>query len=288
MNNVRFTAKEIKILICVCLAQFVSSADNVTTALLIKDIMSFFNVNLSLGQVVTSSYSVVSASLMLVSGLMGYFFSWRSLFRTGLFLCFMGEVSALIFEDFWSFILFSRGLMGTGAALILPSSIALLTKEIQSHNRSMAFSIWGTSVALVVSIYPIILTTIYHLAGWKAGFALLSIIAIIVALLSSWLPYCSPIVSEKRFDYIEAVMSIVVIASILTAIAAAPSFGFFTNKVVQSKESSVVYTFSLPLPALLMITSLSLCLIYLLFKNKTKKKIIFIQFFLERFLSEMF
>jgi len=230
MNQINFKTEELMILLCACLAQFVASADNMSTALLIKEIMAFFDINLSLGQVVTASYSIVSASLMLVSGLLGYYFSWKKVFQAGLTFCVLGEVLVLFVHDVWLFIILSRGVVGLGAALILPSCIALITTQVQRNNRVMTFSIWGTSVALVIAVYPTVLTILNNLSGWRAGFTFLGLVAAFVLLLSMKLPDTPPVRSKKRIDKLGTVYIVFAIGFLLTAMTFAPSLGFFEPK----------------------------------------------------------
>ncbi|TOO51484.1 hypothetical protein, partial [Vibrio parahaemolyticus] len=81
MSRNSWLPHEVYLLLCVCLAQVITSADNITTALSIKEIMSFFDVDLSVGQMIASLYSVICASLMIISGVLGYFFNWKKIFQ---------------------------------------------------------------------------------------------------------------------------------------------------------------------------------------------------------------
>lgn len=271
MNQINFKTEELMILLCACLAQFVASADNMSTALLIKEIMAFFDINLSLGQVVTASYSIVSASLMLVSGLLGYYFSWKKVFQAGLTFCVLGEVLVLFVHDVWLFIILSRGVVGLGAALILPSCIALITTQVQRNNRVMTFSIWGTSVALVIAVYPTVLTILNNLSGWRAGFTFLGLVAAFVLLLSMKLPDTPPVRSKKRIDKLGTVYIVFAIGFLLTAMTFAPSLGFFEPKKDVLILGVNLSRFGIAIPMQLVFLA-SLFFFAFILKNKSNNK----------------
>jgi len=272
INKIKFTRYEVNILLFVCLAQFITSADNVATVLLIKDIMFFFKVDITLGQVITSSYAISSASLMLVSGLLGYFFSWKRIFQVGLLFCIVGEFFALILTDFSLFLMLSRVIFGIGGALILPSCLALLSTQIQPKNRTMAFSIWGTSIALVVAIFPIFLTLLNTILGWRTGFGFLGCLAFLVLCLSSAITQSKPAKCIKQFDVIGTLIIVSIIAFLLIAVSFTPYLGFLTPKRAINFLGFNSTSLGMSVPMLLIVTSLLLAIFYRFWFQHTEKE----------------
>ncbi|NRB81515.1 MAG: MFS transporter [Saccharospirillaceae bacterium] len=272
INKIKFTRYEVNILLLVCLAQFITSADNVATVLLIKDIMFFFKVDITLGQVVTSSYAITSASLMLVSGLLGYFFSWKRIFQVGLLFCIVGEFFALVLTDFSLFLMLSRVIFGIGGALILPSCLALLSTQIQPKNRTMAFSIWGTSIALVVAIFPVILTLLNTILGWRTGFGFLGCLAFLVICLSSTIAQSKPVKCIKQFDIIGTLIIVSIIAFLLIAVSFTPYLGFLAPKRTIEFFGFNSASLGISVPMLLTVTSLLLAIFYRYWFRHTEKE----------------
>ncbi|BAJ01844.1 MFS transporter [Shewanella violacea] len=250
-----FTKAEAKILLCVCLAQFAVSADNITTALLIKDIMMSFQVSIAQGQIVTSSYSVISAPLMIVTGLLGYFFCWKKIFQFGLFLCTAGEFSALFIHDFYPFIGISRLAFGIGAALTLASSVALLTTRIQVKNRMIAFSIWGASVAIISMISPMLLALITS-TDWRRSFLFLGFISLTALILSRNLKNITPDRTEKKIDLVAVSLIVSIVGLFLVSVSLAPSLGFLST----AENHSVLD--NLTIPTMMLITAIILSFVF--------------------------
>ncbi|MCG9707102.1 MFS transporter, partial [Photobacterium damselae] len=219
---------EVYLLLCVCLAQIITSADNITTALSIKEIMLFFDVNLSTGQIITAFYSVICASLMIISGIFGYFLNWKKIFQLGLCFTFLGEVFAITSHHLLSFVGLSRVFFGLGASLILPACVSLLSNIIRKKNRVLAFSIWGTSVAVVIAVFPLLLNALHFYWEWRSGYIILAILSLVVLGLSCKMPEPDFIKLNVKINLSEVISVFVTLMLFLLAIVLIPKFGFIT------------------------------------------------------------
>ncbi|HIF9277955.1 TPA: MFS transporter [Photobacterium damselae] len=265
MNNRKgWLSYEVYLLLCVCLAQIITSADNITTALSIKELMLFFNVNLSTGQIITSFYSVICASLMIVSGIFGYFLNWKKIFQLGLCFTFLGEVFAITSHQLLTFVGLSRVFFGLGASLILPACVSLLSTVIRKNNRVLAFSIWGTSVAVVIAVFPLLLNTIHYYWEWRAGYIVLALLSLIVLALSFKMPEPEFYKSDMKINIGEAILVFVSLMLFLLAIVLVPKFGFF----IPSASIDVKFFDIVSIPLVLFATSITTFLLYLNKRNE--------------------
>jgi len=264
MSKVGLSKQEFRILLCVCLAQFAVAADNITTSLLIKDIMVYFQVSISQGQIITSSYSVISAPIMIVSGVLGYFFCWKKTFQLGLAMCVVGEFSALFIHDFYLFIGFSRLLFGIGAALALAASVALLTTRIEAKNRMFAFSIWATSVAVITLLSPMILVLIASV-DWKMSFLFLALIPSIAWLLSLSIKSATPLETNKKIDPISIILIVSIVGLALVGISLLPSLGLFNSDKASLLDG-------LSWPSMIFIAVLALVIAFFINEKKKSKQ----------------
>ncbi|HIF9512522.1 TPA: MFS transporter [Photobacterium damselae] len=265
MNNRKgWLSYEVYLLLCVCLAQIITSADNITTALSIKEIMLFFDVNLSTGQIITSFYSVICASLMIISGVFGYFINWKKIFQLGLFFTFLGEIFAITSEQLLSFVGLSRIFFGLGASLLLPACVSLLSTIIRKKNRVLAFSIWGTSVAVVIAVFPLLLSVLYYYWEWRSGYIILAILSLVVLGLSFKMPEPDFKKLNIKINVFEIILVFVTLMLFLLGVVLIPKFGFITPSV-----SVGIYIFDyISIPLVLFITSIATFFIYLNIKNK--------------------
>ncbi|HIF9064471.1 TPA: MFS transporter [Photobacterium damselae] len=265
MNNRKgWLSYEVYLLLCVCLAQIITSADNITTALSIKEIMLFFDVNLSTGQIITSFYSVICASLMIISGVFGYFINWKKIFQLGLFFTFLGEIFAITSEQLLSFVGLSRIFFGLGASLLLPACVSLLSTIIRKENRVLAFSIWGTSVAVVIAVFPLLLSVLHYYWEWRSGYIILAILSLVVLGLSFKMPEPDFKKLNIKINVFEIILVFVTLMLFLLGVVLIPKFGFITPSV-----SVGIYIFDyISIPLVLFITSIATFFIYLNIKNK--------------------
>ncbi|HIF9293047.1 TPA: MFS transporter [Photobacterium damselae] len=265
MNNRKgWLSYEVYLLLCVCLAQIITSADNITTALSIKEIMLFFDVNLSTGQIITAFYSVICASLMIISGIFGYFLNWKKIFQLGLCFTFLGEVFAITSHHLLSFVGLSRVFFGLGASLILPACVSLLSTIIRKKNRVLAFSIWGTSVAVVIALFPLLLNALHIYWEWRSGYIILAILSLVVLGLSCKMPEPDFIRSNLKINLSEVILVFVTLMLFLLAIVLIPKFGFITPSL-----SIGFYLFDyISIPLVLFLTSIATFCIYLNIKNE--------------------
>ncbi|HIF9261809.1 TPA: MFS transporter [Photobacterium damselae] len=265
MNNRKgWLSYEVYLLLCVCLAQIITSADNITTALSIKEIMLFFDVNLSTGQIITSFYSVICASLMIISGVFGYFINWKKIFQLGLFFTFLGEIFAITSEQLLGFVGLSRIFFGLGASLLLPACVSLLSTIIRKENRVLAFSIWGTSVAVVIAVFPLLLSVLHYYWEWRSGYIILAILSLVVLGLSFKMPEPDFKKLNIKINVFEIILVFVTLMLFLLGVVLIPKFGFITPSV-----SVGIYIFDyISIPLVLFITSIATFFIYLNIKNK--------------------
>ena len=126
---------------------------------------------------VISGYALTLASLLIIGGRLGDLFGHRRLFIIGL--CFFGTGSAIaaLAPNVGVLILGEAVIEGTGAALMVPSTLALLSGSFQGRERAGAFAAWGAAMGGAAAFGPVIggfLTTNY---SWRWAFGINVIIA---------------------------------------------------------------------------------------------------------------
>ncbi|HFD0647977.1 hypothetical protein CGH92_10000 [Vibrio parahaemolyticus] len=270
MSRNSWLPHEVYLLLCVCLAQVITSADNITTALSIKEIMSFFDVDLSVGQMIASLYSVICASLMIISGVLGYFFNWKKIFQFGLCFTFFGEVFAIASSDLLTFVGLSRVLFGIGASLILPACVSLLSTVIKKNNRVLAFSIWGTSVAVIIAVFPLLLNALHQYWEWRSGYIILAGLSLLVLVLSLKMPETEFLVSDVKINVSESVLVFITLILFLLSVVLTPKLGFFVPSISIGVDIFDIVS----IPLLLFLTSVSTFIIYLNNKRSYKNSVI--------------
>jgi len=151
---------------------------NVSLSTLIRDL----NTTLQKLQWVISAYSLMLAALTVTGGRMGDLFGRKRMFMTGAVIFVVGAFIASISHSFGVLLLGDSIVEGIGAALMMPSTAALLVAKYRGHDRAMAFGIWGGVAAAASAIGPILggfLTTHY---SWRWGFRInIAVVAVLLA-----------------------------------------------------------------------------------------------------------
>ena len=122
-------------------------------------------------QWVLSGYSLVLAVFQLTAGSLADLFGRKRLFVIGL--CVFTFASALCaLAPSSELLIAARALQGLGAAIVFPSSLALLAQEFEGAQRGRAIGIWGAVIGLAFAGGPLIGGVLVEPFGWQAIFVL--------------------------------------------------------------------------------------------------------------------
>ena len=136
-------------------------------------------------QWVVDAYTVVFAGLLLSAGSIGDLIGSRKVLDTGLGL-FTAASAACALAPSVEVLVGARVAQGLGAALMVPSSLALLRAAYQdTAERARAVGAWGGVAGIAAASGPILGGVLVSIADWRAVF----IVNLPVGLLAMWLSY---------------------------------------------------------------------------------------------------
>jgi EmrB/QacA subfamily drug resistance transporter len=132
-------------------------------------------------QWIASAYTLLLAALTLVGGAAGDRFGRLRVFRWGTVI--LAAASVLCgMASTPSQLIAARAIQGTGAALLVPNSLALLSAAFPRAERGRAIGIWSACTALANAGSPILGGWLVDVVSWRAGF--LSIVPLAFATLA--------------------------------------------------------------------------------------------------------
>jgi EmrB/QacA subfamily drug resistance transporter len=142
------------------------------------------NADLATGQWVVNGYMLMLASLILLGGSAGDIFGQRRVFLIGL----IGFAIASIccgLAPTAPWLVLARLLQGTAAALLVPSSLALIGSAYSGEARGKAIGTWAAAGALTTALGPPLGGWLVDTVGWRTIFFInipIAAIAIFMAL----------------------------------------------------------------------------------------------------------
>ena len=171
-------------LVACILASSLSFVDGSVLSVALPAIRAGYQANAQQVQWVVNAYLLPLSALLLLGGAIGDHFGRRLLLvvGTGIFAV-MSLVCAL--APSLPILLVARAAQGTGAALLLPNSLALLNAAFSGEKRGRAVGIWAGAGAAAAAVAPLIGGWLVSNAGWPAIFYInlpLALGAILLAL----------------------------------------------------------------------------------------------------------
>ena len=131
-------------------------------------------------QWIVEAYALFLSALLLVGGSAGDQFGRRRLFHTGV-LVFAAASAACGLAGSARALIAARAVQGIGAALLVPSSLAIITATFDGDGRGRAIGIWSGFTAITSALGPVAGGWLVDHVSWRAVFFLnLPLAAIVV------------------------------------------------------------------------------------------------------------
>jgi EmrB/QacA subfamily drug resistance transporter len=228
------------ILAVLCLSLFLAVVDNTIVNVAIPRMSSDLGASISDLQWIVDAYSLVFASLLLVGGSLGDRFGRKGALQVGLvvftgFSVFAGLASTT------GQLITARALMGIGAALIFPATLAILTNVFSdARERAKAIGIWSGVVGLAVALGPISGGFLLQRFWWGSIFFVNLPIAAIALVLGARLVPTSRDPETPRLDFGGFVLSIIAITAIVFTMIEAPTWGWTSTRTVIGFGTGIV------------------------------------------------
>ncbi len=183
-------------------------------------------------QWIVDAYVIVFAGLLLVSGSVADRVGRKRIFLTGLVAFAAGSCWAA-FSGSVGMLITARASMGLGAAMMMPSTLAIITSMFRDHGeRQRAIGLWAGTTGVGVSLGPIVGGLLLANFWWGSVFLINVPVAAVGAAFALPLVPESKNTAALRPDLIGALMSIAGLGLLLWSLIEAPSYGWSSARVV--------------------------------------------------------
>ena len=210
------------------LAVLIAGLDSTVLNVAIPTILKEFHTTLPSLQWVVTGYSLTFAALLIIGGRLGDLYGARRMFIIGAALFGVGSLLASLSQGVVSLVIGEAIIEGTGASLMLPATMGILSGTFKGRERATAFSAWGAVIGAAVAFGPLLggfLTTNY---SWRWAFrinVIVAPIAVLGALL--FMQRSTPSGRRERIDLPGALLIATGMFSLVFAISEGGTYGWW-------------------------------------------------------------
>ena len=186
-----------------------------------------------------TSYLLTVAALLLLSGALSDRFGRRRLLEIGLVVMFGASILCAVAPNVGSLIA-ARVIQGVGAALVVPTSLALLNGALRAPDRARGIGLWAGLATIGTTVGPYAGGWLVDHASWRWVFLLN--LPLIVAGLLALRPVPESRDAGRPFsvDVVGALLTAVGLGGVIYALTAGSSAGWLSARVLIAGAVGVV------------------------------------------------
>jgi EmrB/QacA subfamily drug resistance transporter len=208
-----------------CLSLVIVVVGNTVLNVAIPTLVRELDASASDLQWIVDAYALTFAGLLLLCGALGDRFGRKRALDVGL--CIFAAASlASAWAGSADLLIILRGIMGLGAALIMPATLAILTTVFPPHERAKAIAIWAGLAGAGASIGPLASGFLLEHFWWGSVFLVnLPVIALALAAGRILVPTSKDPVGTP-LDPFGSLLSVLALGALLFGIIEAPAHGW--------------------------------------------------------------
>ena len=221
--------RRLLVLAICCVSLFAVAMDTTIVNLALPSIEREFSASVSSLQWTIDAYTLVLASLLMLSGSTGDRIGRRRTFQTGLVLFTLGSLLCGLAPNAALLIVF-RMLQAVGGSMLNPVAMAIITNTFtEPRERARAIGVWGAVVGLSMALGPVVGGALVGAVGWRSIFWINIPVGIAALVLTALFVPESKAPRARRLDPVGQLLVIVVLASLTYGIIEAPHHGWLSG-----------------------------------------------------------
>lgn len=156
------------------LASSMGFIDSSVTSIAMPAMRAALGASLEQAQWINAAYLLTLSALVLAGGAMGDRFGTARVFSAGIWVFVLGSIACAFAAEPGQMIA-ARAVKGVGAALMVPGSMAMVSRAYPREERGRALGLWAAASTMTTALGPVlggVLITWGGDHGWRMIFAL--------------------------------------------------------------------------------------------------------------------
>ncbi|HWE90795.1 MAG TPA: MFS transporter [Pseudonocardiaceae bacterium] len=226
--------RRLLVLAICCLSLLIVGLDNTIVNVALPSIQRDLGASVSSLQWTIDAYTLVLASLLMLSGSTADRLGRRRTFQTGLVLFTLGSLLCSLAPGVGALVAF-RAIQAIGGSMLNPVAMSIITNTFtDARERARAIGVWGGVVGISMSLGPIVGGALVGTVGWRSIFWINIPIGIAALVLTALFVPESRAPRPRRLDPVGQATMIVLLAALTYGIIEGPRAGWGSAVIVGS------------------------------------------------------
>ena len=214
--------RRLLILVICCMSLVIVGLDNTIVNVALPSIQRDLHASVSGLQWVVDAYTLVLASLLVLSGSTADRFGRRSTFQAGLATFTIGSLLCSLAPSLGWLVVF-RMLQAVGGSMLNPVAMSIIVNTFTDRaERARAIGVWGAAVGVSLALGPVVGGLLIASVGWRGIFWVNIPVGVAAIVLTALFVPESKAPHPRRFDPVGQVLVIVTLASLIYGIIEGP------------------------------------------------------------------
>jgi len=224
--------RRLLVLAICCSSLFIVGLDSTIVNLALPSIRSEFDASVSKLQWTIDAYTLVIASLLMLSGSTADRVGRRRTFQVGLVLFGTGSLLCGIAPSIDLLIAF-RMLQAVGGSMLNPVAMSIITNTFTDpRERAQAIGVWGGVVGLSMSVGPVVGGALVDSAGWRFIFWINVPVAVFAIVMTALFVPESRAAVARRLDPVGQLLVIILLVGLTFGIIEGQAAGWTSPLII--------------------------------------------------------
>jgi EmrB/QacA subfamily drug resistance transporter len=220
------------ILAICCMSLLIVGLDNTIVNVALPSIRRELHASVSGLQWTVAAYTLVLASLLMLSGSTADRIGRRRIFQTGLVMFTAGSLLCSVAPSLAWLIVF-RMIQAVGGSMLNPVAMSIITNTFTDRSeRARAIGIWGGVIGISMALGPVVGGALVATVGWRGIFWVNIPIGLAAAVLTGLFVPESRAPRARRIDPVGQVLVIVLLGAVSYGIIEGPDLGWASPEII--------------------------------------------------------